>query len=317
MITAGLPANVAIATAQLGFLDAIEGNVAGTLDGADPEYLHELRVGVRRTRSLIKLTGDVLPSGVAAHFAPRFKWLGDLTTPTRDLDVYLIEMDQLAEVLVGAHPEDLAPFTEHLRRQRAVSRRTLVAGLRCERFTDLCTSWRAMLTEITEGRSDGVGQAPAAGGDTPATVTTVEQLGADRVRRVYARVLRRAQAITSDSPAEKVHALRKRCKELRYILEVFQPVCAEHTHRSVIKRLKRLQDVLGAFQDGEVQSEGLRTFAQQMLDDGPPPAATLLAMGELSAHFTVQQRQARHELTAALPRFLGATTHERIESMLP
>ena len=50
-----------------------------------------------------------------------------------------------------------------------------------------------------------------------------------------------------------MHALRKRCKELRYLLEVFRPVCDKTAHRRLVKELKSLQDTLGDFQDGEVQ----------------------------------------------------------------
>ncbi|NED99995.1 CHAD domain-containing protein [Phytoactinopolyspora halotolerans] len=316
-ITPGMTADVAVATALLGFLDTIEHNVPGTIEDRDPEFLHDLRVAVRRTRSLIKLAGDVLPAPLAERYAPRFKWLGDLTTPTRDLDVYLLRLNDLAEWLVGAEGDDLDPFAEHVRRQRSKSRRSLVRGLRSQRFSSLCRNWRTALTAVVDGRAGMDASADPAGQRSRSAPVTVEHLAADRVRHAYKRVLRRAQVITPDSPAEQIHALRKRCKELRYILEVFEPVCAPGKHRSVVKRLKRVQDVLGDFQDGEVQSAALRSFAQQMLDDDPPPAATLLAMGELSARFTAQQHQARLSLTAALPRLVGANTHSRIEAMLP
>ena len=87
------PAAVAIAEMLTGFTAAIEENVPGTIASIDTEFLHDLRVAVRRTRSILKLVGDVLPDGLAERFAPEFKWLGDLTTPVRDLDVYLLELD--------------------------------------------------------------------------------------------------------------------------------------------------------------------------------------------------------------------------------
>ena len=86
-------AAVAIAEMLTGFAAAIEENVPGTVASIDTEFLHDLRVAVRRTRSILKLVGDVLPDGLAERFAPEFKWLGDLTTPVRDLDVYLLELD--------------------------------------------------------------------------------------------------------------------------------------------------------------------------------------------------------------------------------
>src|SRR6516162_4243180 len=60
-ITAQMPAPVAVATLLLGLLDTMEQNVDGTLRDIDTEFLHDLRVAVRRTRSAIKLLGDMLP----------------------------------------------------------------------------------------------------------------------------------------------------------------------------------------------------------------------------------------------------------------
>jgi CHAD domain-containing protein len=301
-LTADMPADTAIATALLRFADAIQANLAGTIDDIDTEYLHDLRVAVRRTRSLIKIAGDVLPSPLADRFAPRFKWVGDLTTPTRDLDVYLLELHELAGDLTVAGPAELDPFGAYLHQGRQLARRSLVHGLRSQRFGRLLTEWRAALDPIADS------------GGSP---VTAGQLAAERLRAVTKRVLRRASAITPDSPAEDVHALRKRCKELRYTLEAFRPLCAAQAYSAVLKDLKRLQDVLGAFQDGEVQSTELRRYAQEMLDREPPPAATLLAMGELLAHFVHRQHDARHELTAALHRFLGPDTARRISEVLP
>lgn len=292
-ITPGMPADAAVATALLGFADAISANVEGTLDDVDPEFLHELRVAVRRTRSLLKVAGDVLPGNLAARFAPRFKELGDLTTPTRDLDVYLLDFDALAAGLTVAGPAVLAPFGEFLRERRDTERKTLVRGLRAQRFTRLLESWRATLNGVVT---------------TPTAHSTVDDLAANRLRRNAKRLVRHAKAITGDSPAEDVHTLRKRAKELRYALEVFGPLCEPGPHRTAVKELKRLQDVLGAFQDGEVQSTTLRAYAQEMLHSGLADAPVLLAMGELLAGFVRREREARDELTGALARFLSAFT---------
>jgi len=81
-ITAQMPASVAVARLLLRLLDTLEQNVDGVLRDIDTEFLHDLRVAVRRTRSAVKLLGGVLPASLVAHYGAEFKWLGDLTTPT-------------------------------------------------------------------------------------------------------------------------------------------------------------------------------------------------------------------------------------------
>jgi len=100
-----------------------------------------------------------------------------------------------------------------------------------------------------------------------------------------------------------VHALRKRCKELRYLLEVFRPLCANAPHRRLLSELKALQDTLGDFQDGEVQREAVREFAAAMMGRGGA-AKTVLAMGELAAQLDAHQLGARAALAGRLQPFL-------------
>ncbi len=72
---------------------ALRSNVAGVVENEDVECLHDFRVANRRTRTALSQTRGVLPSSVMDTFRPEFKWLGDVTGPCRDLDVFLLEMD--------------------------------------------------------------------------------------------------------------------------------------------------------------------------------------------------------------------------------
>src|SRR5260370_13692290 len=133
-ITAQMPASVAVARVLLRLLDTLELNVDGVLRDIDTEFLHDLRVAVRRTRSAIKLLGEVLPAELARQYGAEFKWLGDLTTPTRDLDVHLLGFGAMTEQLLSAAPADLEPFRAFLTRPRAREFRRLAAALRSPRL---------------------------------------------------------------------------------------------------------------------------------------------------------------------------------------
>ena len=116
-ITAAMPAPVAVARLLLRLLDTVESNVDGVLRDIDTEFLHDLRVAVRRTRSAVKLLGAVLPDELAKHYQAEFKWLGDVTTPVRDLDVHLLGFDAMAAQLAAASPADLEPLRAFLARR--------------------------------------------------------------------------------------------------------------------------------------------------------------------------------------------------------
>jgi CHAD domain-containing protein len=295
------PAPVAIANMLAHFAAVIDENVAGTIAAIDTEFLHDLRVAVRRSRSILKLAGDVLPANLAERFQPEFKWLGDLTTPVRDLDVYLLELDNMAARLASADPRDLDPFRSFLVQHRATERRRLVRGLRSRRFEQVMSDWRTALAQVTADR-DG----------RPAAAALARQ----RIERAFRKVMRRGKRITAESPSERVHELRKRCKELRYLLEIFRPLCADAPYRPLIKELKALQDTLGDFQDGEVQREAVREFAAVMMEQGAAPPATVLAMGELAAQLDAHQVNARGALVGRLRPFLANENRARVKALV-
>jgi CHAD domain-containing protein len=294
-----MPAAVAMAAVLTSLFDTLEANVNGTVRDLDTEFLHDLRIAVRRTRSALKLAGDVLPGGMAGRFGAEFKWLGDLTTPTRDLDVYLLGYSGMADGLIAATPDELRPFHDHLQRSRAAEQRRLVRGLRSARFARLAVEWREALA------------AAAAGGSRP----TIARLAAARITRAHRRVIRDGSAISAASPPERLHDLRKRCKELRYLLEFFASLYDPAEHWQAVRELKALQDCLGEFQDTQVQQEELRAFAAQMMEERAAPAATLLAMGEIAAGLAVRQRQARTEFAGRFRDFASPPSQNRIKAL--
>jgi CHAD domain-containing protein len=294
------PSTELLAQVLGGFLDAMRANLEGLVDDVDTEFLHDFRVAVRRTRSTLKLSRGALPDGTAAEWEPRFKWLGDLTTPVRDLDVYQLELPTMGSWLVGAAPADLLPFERHLRQHRTAERRALLRGLRSTRFTQLMTEWEAALHDLADS--------PAVSGPTAA------ELAASGIRRAGRRVLRDGQAVHADSLATDLHSLRKRCKELRYALEIFAPVVDAADRRRLVTDLKVLQDVLGRFQDTEVQRDALRGFATEMMSDGTS-AEAVLAMGELIGHLDAAQDDARREFDDAFARLARPENQRRLQRL--
>jgi CHAD domain-containing protein len=326
-ITADMPAAEAAAVILLRLLDTIEANVPGVLRDLDTEFLHDLRVSVRRTRSALKLFGDVLtapPAGQGrlteeqvARFAAEFKWVGDLTTPTRDLDVHLLGFEETAQTLRAAKPDDLEPFRAYLKQRRVKENRALARGLRSPRFTNLTQDWRAALTKISDNsKSGGAGTTVRSGQPQRRAGETAATLAAERTRRAFAKVAKRGAAITPASPHDALHDLRKRAKELRYALEFFAPLRDPAAYAKVLADLKRLQNCLGEFQDTEVQIGEIRALAMSMLAAGEAPAVTLLAMGEVTAGLAARQQAARADFEQRFAAFADADGQQRMALLL-
>jgi CHAD domain-containing protein len=302
-ITADMPAPVAVATVLLNLLGTLDRNVDGVLRDIDTEFLHDLRVAVRRTRAGIKLLGDVLPADLVPHHRDEFKWLGDLTTPVRDLDVHLLGLDDLAASLVAATPQDLEPFRAFLASRRVQEFRRLRTGLRSARFRVLTHDWRKALLEVRD--------LPARRRATRPT----SALAAERTAKAVRQVVKRGTAITVQSPPESLHDLRKRCKELRYLLEFFGPLYQPGPYKIVTGDLKKLQDGLGEFQDSQVQRQEIAFMAEAMFTEKAAPASTLLAMGEIAARLAVSQHEARDGFARRFASFAAPASQERIREL--
>lgn len=306
----GRDAATALAAQLLDLWRTIEINVPGVVADVDTEFLHDLRVAVRRTRSLLKLVGDVLPDGAAARFAPEFKWLGDLTTPMRDLDVLLLDFPDMLAGLTEADPDDLTPLREHLRLQRAAQRRLLLRGLRSARVADLATAWQGVLTPLTCSEP---GPSARRRADVGIDIPT---LAARCITHAWRRVAGRARDVGPDSPSQLLHDLRKRCKELRYVLEMTTDVCRPEPHRALLKDLRAVQDRLGEFQDAEVHRDAIRGYATAMLAEQRAGAATLLAMGELVTRYGSRQRQAAAEAVTRVGQLTTKVNRARITGLV-
>ena len=307
-LTPSMPAGAAVASVLLRLLDTAEANVDGVIRDIDTEFLHDLRIAVRRTRTALKLAGTALPGDLAARFAPEFRWLGQVTTPVRDLDVHLLGFATTAARLVTAAPEDLAPLHTSLLRYRETERRRMVRALRSARFADLTRDWRAALQEaatLQAATHQAAGpRSRTAHGGAPAG-TPIAWLAAEWTRRAYRRLAKSGSAITAASPEEDLHVVRKRGKELRYVLEFFSALHEPATHRAAVRELKQLQDCLGDIQDGHVQREAIRALAERMVNEHAAPAATLLAMGELAALLDASASEARGDFGRRFARFIS------------
>ena len=301
------PAAVAVATMLLSFLDQLEAQVPGAVGDIDVEFLHDLRIAVRRSRSALKLAGGVLPPGTVERFAPELKWLGDVTTPARDLDVHLLGLPDMAGRLAAFPHADLDPFGEHLARHRVGEQRALVRALTSRRYERFVTDWRSALQNVV------------AAGHDPGDGVNAGALAAAQVARADRRVVRRGSRITADSPPEDLHTLRKRAKELRYTLDLFVFVLDATHVKALVTELKALQDVLGAFQDSEVQRAALRAVATQMVAEQNArrvvPVDTLLALGELATHLEEDQRRAREAFDKRFTRFLRPSVRRHVKAL--
>lgn len=295
-------AGVAAAVILRSLLEVIESNLPGTLADTDSEFLHDLRVAVRRTRALQRELRGVFAEQALCVFRAHFKELQRITGPTRDLDVQLLEFDELAAGLPGGAAGDVAPLRRLLEDHVVVARRGMERVLRCEATRKVLDDWSRLIDELAQ-------YGAVAGPDASRPVA---ELAAERISAVYRQMVRMGGEIGDDSPAAALHDLRKKGKELRYLLEFFASLYPSDVIKPMVATLKGLQDVLGTFQDREVQADLLRSLGDEIavLEGG---AAALMAMGVLVERLGVQQERARERFAAQFDAFAATSQRKLVE----
>jgi CHAD domain-containing protein len=150
---------------------------------------------------------------------------------------------------------------------------------------------------------------------------------AERIQAAQRRVLRAGRAITTHSPPEALHDLRKDAKQLRYLLECFGSLLPAKPRKAFVSSLKGLQDNLGAHQDAEVHVTLLRELADALHAPAKPTngkggsrpgvdAATLLAMGQLMEVLDQRRQAERDDFAERFAAYDGRSTAHALDALL-
>ena len=307
-LTPDIPSEAAARRIHARLLETIRLNEGGVREDLDTEFLHDFRVAVRRTRSALTQIKGVYPQDVTERFKPEFAWLGQVTGPKRDLDVYLLKMPEYRASLPEHIQEHLEPLQEYLSRHQGLEHRRLVQALDSERYVRLLQEWQEFLTDSNGRGSPDHAVAPQAEVPIGRTAST-------RIWKAYRKVLKRGRSIGEDSPAEPLHRLRIDCKKLRYLLEFFRSLYDEQEIGSLVKALKRLQDNLGDFNDLEIQQASLRRFADDMFQEGLATGDTLMAMGRLVDRLEAKQTEERQKFEREFAKFASKKNRARFRAL--
>ncbi len=242
----------------------IERNALGFRAGPlrDPEWIHQMRIAVRRLRSCLALADGVVEPDAIERLKHETRWVLDTLGPARDLDVFALEtLPAVARDLsrtAGVDSATTAALATLARRAAARRRAAAAAAVDCvtaPRFTRFVLG--ASAAALAPGR-----EAPPAGAEDARTY-------AARLIEKRARRLAKAARVLSQGGIDERHAIRIAAKKLRYATEFFAPLFPGKRARAYRKALAALQDELGAFNDAAVAPRVAAALA------GPTSAATV------------------------------------------
>jgi inorganic triphosphatase YgiF len=216
------------------------------LEASAPEALHQMRVAIRRLRSLMSFFEDILPEGdigtLRIEIGRLFKTLG----AARDLDVLLEALRNVPEThasgaLVEVSGERDAAYTR------------LTGLLKSPAF---CLSMLDLLAFIECGTWVKAGAKARGTEKLPGRAALILKRQRKKMRKFNA---------ASHLEAGKRHRLRIQAKKFRYACEFFGGLFtdskASHRKREMAKMAEDLQDALGQLNDRVFMQEKLVQWA--------------------------------------------------------
>jgi CHAD domain-containing protein len=218
-----------------------------------PDAVHQMRVAARRMRSALQAFGRVLERERTRELMTELKWIAGELGGARDSEV----MAERFAAMLAELPDELvfgpvaAAVTRSFERRVADARQVAIAALDSDRYLALYSTIDALLADppLTQA-ADRPGRR-----ELPKSAA-----------RAYRRMATRMRDATSRPAGEQrdiaLHEMRKAAKRLRYATEAVIPALGKPAKR-LQRRLKKVQELLGAHQDTAVSRPVLRELAAQ------------------------------------------------------
>ena len=234
-------------------------NEEGIKKNIDSEFLHDYRVAIRRTHSVIKQLKGVFDERNTIFFMNLFREFGKRTNELRDKDVYLLRKESYFNYLPPFLQPSLELFFRNIEASRKPLHKRFCHYLSSSDYQSSLKEWEVF---INQKELPEMEQAPNASRST-------KEVAVESIKKSWKKVIRHGRQISKATTDEELHALRIDCKKLRYLLEFFSSIFPSETITPVIRQLKELQENLGDFVDFAVQlrflHEQLATMAEEKL----------------------------------------------------
>jgi inorganic triphosphatase YgiF len=259
---------------------------------ASAESVHQTRVGLRRTRTALRIFKPAAEDGRSDWLNGEIRWLAGELGAARSLDVFKDEMFT-PEAL--SDPKAAVRYAEALEKSRASAYSRAGEALTSPRFSRL-------VLELALWVENGAWRETADPGRAARLQGAIGGFAVDALDHLR-RVVRKRGADLETLDPDHRHKLRIRAKRLRYATEFFARALGEQGRRR--KRfagaLKALQDSLGRLNDMAHAGE-----VAQLAIGAAPSKALAFAAGELVGRARSHEPEALIEAAAAYDDFAGA-----------
>jgi triphosphatase len=220
-------------------LQHFQGNLSGALGhvgttGDDAEYLHQMRVALRRLRVVLRIAEKIRPDERLAALGREISALGAALGCIREWDVFIAQTLQPICTKLEGHP-GLRALLADSEQQRAAGYAALRGATQARELQRLLLRFAIWMNgDYWLHSADGV--------------RNIQDFAGHRLRKLAERFGSSGQHLDR-ADAARLHALRIAAKKLRYSAEFFAYLYDERKAASYVAALGAVQEVLGQIND--------------------------------------------------------------------
>ena len=221
-------------------LEAIHIEASGVIENIDIEFVHRIRIAIRRYRNNLKLFRYFADQSFYDFLLLKYQETSELSSLlafARDLDIQDYLLEQGLDLPQSSLKSD---FLKAIREERNNIQNQLVSYFNTSSYT-------LLINHIDEINSINSG-------------SSIQFLDNNKIFDAicgsFAFALSILYPITENTDGEEVHRFRKAIRRVRYTLETFQPVIA-YPIDEIIEESHLLQDLLGDMHDLDMLNQTL------------------------------------------------------------
>lgn len=230
-------------------------NVEGALLADDNEALHDIRVAIRRARTVLRVLRKPLAQTTAKPIERNLRQLNRSLGTARDLDVWIDFLtNETVKRRLARHPR-WKRFVVHQQELRRLQQATVRRHLRGPAFSALRVRWgRFLRIEL-----------PHAAASSPPL--TLDKVARQTLSKYLRQAMKMAELRHSQSP-KKLHRLRIVLRRIRYLSGFFGRGLGLPVEK-LSRRVRAVEKALGDMRDVDLA-------LLRILDEGPTPPQLLV-----------------------------------------
>ena len=274
------------------FLDVSQKNIAGITEDIDSEFLHDFRVGLRKTRTLLTLPMTCISPKLQKDFAARFKKIQQTTNRLRDLDVYLEQREDFKSLIPAEFHRGIDDLFNYLHRERRIELRKVKRHFQTKFFNQTLADWKILLKSDNHELF------------LPEKCPTAEEFASHTILDLLKKIRKKSKIAIKTEDVDTLHQVRILCKKVRYIVEIFNSFYNQTNAQKFIRDIKKFQTILGDYNDVQMQKQMLHQFLKD-LSAAPENKPSIAAIGGMLTTLEIKGETLYQDFVNTYKKFLN------------